>query len=127
MIRNIQILTFTLLFVVSTTGIPLTIHYCKMMETSSALNCEMHTKEKSSCCQDDSGVMDECCQNLLVDNSVKEIFISLKTEIITHFTLIAILDKINSEQSYTVSQNNSNFLLPETGNKVFLINSVLLI
>jgi hypothetical protein len=51
--KKISILTLVFVFLVSTTGMPLIIHYCKMMETASLQACEMHTKEvkKSSCCE----------------------------------------------------------------------------
>jgi hypothetical protein len=131
MIKKIAIFTITLLFLVSTTGMPLVIHYCKIMETASMQACEMHTKEitESSCCQeDDLKETDDCCQDFLVDHSVKEIYILSKTETAVPLQILTFIPAdviINSEYIATEDIHSSTLLIP--GNKIYLINSILII
>lgn len=139
--KRIYILTLTLIFLVSTTGMPLIIHYCQMMETASLQACEMHTKEvqKSSCCESESQsstginsyfskVIDECCKDVTVDHSVKEIFVSSKTDI--EFSL-----QINTfvTTEFVLTPNFQTNIKADTSppllsnNKIYLTNSILLI
>jgi hypothetical protein len=139
--RNIFILTITLTFVVSTTGMPLIIHYCKMMETASLQACEMHTKEmqKSSCCESEtqssaiadsyySKAIDDCCEDFVVDHSVKETFITTKTDINISLYLNTFIPV-----DIVFTSNHNSFIKADTypppllSNKIYLTNSVLLI
>jgi hypothetical protein len=135
--RKIFILTLALVFLVSTTGLPLIIHYCKMMETASLQACEMHNKEikKSSCCEEAdiadiyySKLIDECCEDLLVDHSVKENFVINKTEspaALYLYTYIPVaLDLTSNHQTYFKVDTSPPLL---SSNKIYLTNSVLLI
>jgi len=139
--KRISISILTLLFLVSTTGLPLIIHYCKMMGTASLLSCEMHSKEikKSSCCQAESlssvigdsyfsKEIDECCSDFLVDHSVKESFITFKSEINTSvyfYTFIPVDFILTSNYQTNVEADTSPPLL--SSNKIYLANSILLI
>lgn len=139
--RKIFILTLTLVFLVSTTGMPLIIHYCKMMETATLQACEMHSKEikKSSCCESEthssviadsyfSNAIDECCTDFLVDHSVKETFLTSKTEInlpLYLFTLIPVEFNLSSNHQINQEIDTSPPLL--SSNKIYLTNSILLI
>jgi hypothetical protein len=139
--KKISILTLVFVFLVSTTGMPLIIHYCKMMETASLQACEMHTKEvkKSSCCESVtqssamtdsyfSKAIDECCEDFVVDHSVKETFVNSKTEInlpLYLFTFIPVDLDLTSNYQTSSEVNTSPPLL--STNKIYLTNSILLI
>jgi hypothetical protein len=129
--KRISILTLLLLFLVSTTGMPLIVHYCKIMESVSMQECEMHTLEikNTSCCQQkDAKALDECCQDILVDHSVKEIYNISKTEFSSLLSLITFLPDhtvINSDFTVCSEIYSSATLIP--GNKIYLSNSILLI
>ncbi len=137
MTKKVFILTFMFVFLVSTTGMPLIIHYCKMMETASLQACEMHSKEtkKSSCCEEEdiqnlyySKMIDECCSDVVVDHSVKETFISSKSESnlpLNLYTFIHIDIYLTSNHQIYFKVDTSPPLL--LSNKIYLINSVFLI
>lgn len=139
--RKIFILTITLAFVVSTTGMPLIIHYCKMMETASLQACEMHTKEvkKSSCCESEpqssaiddsyfSKAIDDCCSDLLVDYSVKETFILSKSESLIPLYLYTIIPvEFNLTSNYQTNRESDTSHPPLLSNKIYLTNLILLI
>jgi hypothetical protein len=139
--RRIYILTLTMIFLVSTTGMPLIIHYCKMMETASLQDCEMHSKEvqKSSCCESEnhtsaiadsyfSKALNECCKDITVDHSVKDIFVSSKTSIdfTPHFnTFVTTEFDITPNYQTNIGADTSTPLI--SSNKIYLTNSILLI
>jgi len=89
MTKRILILTLTLLFLVSTTGLPVTINLCKMADAEDADQCMMHRKPiKSMCCAEEtsenqitfSSVIPNCCQTTFVYNKVEDEFVNSKTE-----------------------------------------------
>lgn len=135
--KKIFILTLTLVFVVSTTGLPLIIHYCKMMETASLQACEMHSKEnkKSSCCEEENTsdlfytkLIDECCSDILVDHAVKETFITSNTEINKPaylYTFAHVIIDFTSDYKSCFKVDTSP--PPLLSNKIYLTNSILLI
>lgn len=135
--KRIYILTLSFIFLVSTTGMPLIIHYCKMMETASLQACEMHSKEikQSSCCNEDNNngpsvkkVIDECCKDFVVDHSVKETFITSKTEINIPIYLYTHLPvEFNLTSNYQTNQEIDTSPPPLLSNKIYLANSILLI
>lgn len=112
-----------------------------MMETASLQTCEMHSKKinKSSCCESEthssadsdyylSNAIDECCNDLLVDHSVKETFLTSKNEInipLYQFTIIPVDFNLSSIYQTNVEADNSPPLL--SSNKIYLTNSILLI
>ena len=61
--KRISILTLTILFLVSTTGLPIYSHYCEMMKQKSLSECEVcmveMQKVETSCCE-----MEETSTNL---------------------------------------------------------------
>ena len=85
--RKISILTLAFLFFAATTGVPVTLHICKIMGTTSSEFCEMHKAKvvKHSCCEDEQPVYpvnitsdNSCCQTEFVYNKVKDDFLSVK-------------------------------------------------
>jgi hypothetical protein len=139
--RRIHILSLAFVFLASTTGMPLIIHYCNMMETASLQPCEMHTKEvqKSSCCESEtqtsaiadsyfSKAIDECCKDVTVDHSVKDTFVSSKTDIDfpLHINTFVTTEFVLTPNYQTnVEADTSPPLI--SSNKIYLSNSILLI
>jgi hypothetical protein len=137
--KKIYILTLAAVFFTSTTALPLSLHYCGMMQTASFEVCEMHMEEVEviSCCgavnQSEvyfSSVKDDCCSTKFVDSSVKDNFVITKTEIINKIHLPVILFISFNLDLSGFSQNNfytysSPPLLID--NNLYLTNSVLLI
>ena len=90
--KKIFILTLTLFFLVSTTGLPVTYHLCKMMETISLSECDVCVNEMeeivSSCCS--RGTFENkviitsensvCCQEEFVYNKVDDEFVNIKPD-----------------------------------------------
>jgi len=90
--KRIFILSFVILFLVSTTGLPVYYHYCEMMQKKSLNGCEVCTEEKeevSSCCSEEvsentikfSSDRPVCCQDEFVYNKVEDEFIYNKSEL----------------------------------------------
>jgi hypothetical protein len=134
--KKISILTLAFVFLASTTGMLFTMHYCKMMEFASLESCNVCVQEaeKTSCCDENAGgsyfssEAGGCCNDLLVDNSVKENFISSKNELVSSVNLLSIIpDEIvlNSNQFLSSDIHFSPPKVP--GNKIYLNNSILLI
>ena len=138
--KRILILALTFLFLVSTTGLPVTINLCKM-NSEEADQCTMHQKPvKSMCCIEDisentlriSRTTPNCCQVSLVYNKVESEFVNNKTEINSYSSfqsLIILVSLIphqfevsSSESFYTDS--SPPFLIDS---EIHITNSSLLI
>lgn len=142
--KRISILTFTLLFLVSTTGLPIYSHYCEMMEQKSLSECEVCViemqKVETSCCDKDtvqepitiSSENPVCCQDEFVYNKIENEFLYNKSEInfflssensVQPLTLIPPTFEFSSEESF-YSDSSPPFLInPE----IHITNSVFLI
>jgi hypothetical protein len=138
--KRILISTLTILFLVSTTGLPVTISMCKM-SAEDAAQCMMHKKPvRSMCCMEEtsentlriSRTTPNCCQVSFVYNRVESEFVNNKTEINFYssshiiLSLVALipgqLELISAESFYTDS--SPPFLIdPE----IHITNSSLLI
>ena len=88
--KKIYISLLSLVFFLSTTSLPMTIHLCKMMNTTDTKACAMCTSApvKKSCCETDvkgdvsikRDNSSDCCSTQLIDATVKDNFLSSKTE-----------------------------------------------
>jgi len=137
--KKISILTLAFLFFASTTGLPLVLHYCKMMESVTFEVCEMHQGEviKTSCCEADNKAevyftngYDPCCSTKLVDSSVKDNFVISKTDLVTKVQLPVItFINLNLDLQDFTSNNFSTDTSPPPliDNHLYLTNSTLLI
>ncbi len=90
-----KIITHTLLsvFLFSIIGVPISLHYCEMMQQKSISSCEIcadeMTNAKSSCCEDEQNNYSEgisspnadCCQNEFVFNKIDDEFLINKSDI----------------------------------------------
>jgi hypothetical protein len=87
--KRILTSTLTLLFLVSTTGLPVTINLCKLAESNNADECMMHHKPvESHCCSKENSEYSltasydnyDCCENEFVFNKVEDEFLFSKTD-----------------------------------------------
>jgi hypothetical protein len=134
MIKRIIILSFCFLFLVSTTGLPLTIHFCKMNKTSyvnkTCSMCGMDiSTEKTSNVVSIKRALGSCCHTSTFDNNVKDNFLSIKTEFNFYSVSLLMVCPVECQInlfSNTISFNDSS---PPTqlSNNLYLINSILLI
>ncbi len=136
-----KVTTYFLLsvFLFSTIGVPVTIHFCQMMSSVSFQSCGMCEEEKtSSCCNDDiMGVAlvsynnDPCCSTKIIADPLTEKFISVFSEI-QKVDVKSFVYLLPSEALLSVNITNINFPSdnspPETfSNSLYLYNSILLI
>jgi hypothetical protein len=142
--KRILILTLTLLFLVSTTGLPVTYHLCEMMKEKTLSKCEVCLTEmkkvETSCCNEEkneeqitiSSVNPICCQDEFVYNKIEDEFISGKSEITlflsseNSFQPIALIPPtfdFSSEVSFYCDSSPPFLINPE----IHITNSVLLI
>lgn len=128
MIKKSIILIFCALFLLSTTGLPLTLHFCKMKSADKKCSmCMKHVNHKNSpeFKRDISG----CCKTTLIKTEIKDNFISSKSEETSlDYNLIAILF---APISVTIYNNTSKFTdtsppMNKSGS-VYILNSVLII
>ncbi|MDZ7763597.1 MAG: hypothetical protein U5K00_04115 [Melioribacteraceae bacterium] len=144
--RKITILSLIFLLTLSTSGMPLILHYCGSMGSLTlwdSINfgeqCEMHSPKinLNSCCESETGDFtkivsdyDNCCEDLIIDNSVKDNFLSSKTEVKSSITLTTLLPVNYELNTSSISHNLSieDRSPPNlSNNKVYLSNSVFLI
>lgn len=105
--KKIYILTLTFLFLISTTGIPVTFHLCNMMQEKSFSECEICSSTLNevftSCCALDdnqnlisiSSYKSACCQNEFVYNKVEDNFLPNKTEANIYFSFDNLFEQIS--------------------------------
>ena len=142
MIRKFYILTLLGVFFISTTGLPLTVSICNMGDLHTKDHCELNMQKvmDHSCCgkvKENDPVkisridMDSCCQLKVVDNNVKDKFISLSNESVSKTQIGKLIssDIINYETPlfslHKYYSNNSS--PPLADNHLYLNNSILLI
>jgi hypothetical protein len=143
MFKKISILSLLLLFFVSTTGLPLTIHFCNMLNKEVSATCDMHMSSQQigmmhEPCQDQNTndnivslkTMD-CCKTETIIAGVKDSFITNKTE--TQKILISDLMPVSSISVIDLSLKISTYSFidtsppPLTSNHIYIDNSILLI
>jgi hypothetical protein len=142
--KKILILSLTIVFLVSTTGLPITYHLCKMMEAKSLSKCEMckidMEKQEYSCCSNDEennsvlikSQKSSCCQNEFVYNKVEDEFVNTKTDVNFYssseilfqpIVLISNTFDFSLEESFYCDSSPPFLINPE----IFITNSILLI
>ena len=142
--KKISILTLTFLFLVSTTGFPVTYHLCRMMQEKSFSKCEMCKAEmeeiQTSCHYENTSdysivIKSEnlpCCEEEFVYNKVEAEFVINKTEV-KFFSSSEILF-----QPIILIPNNFDFSVEESfycdssppflvNPEIYITNSILLI
>lgn len=136
--KRIFILSFIALFVVSTTGLPITYHLCKAMKSVSLQACGMCNNKSSDCCKaenyENKILVNEnefCCNTKFVANPLTEEYISISSDI-QKIDLKIFVFTISSENLFSLNVTKNSYVLdnspPRTySNSLYLNNSVLLI
>ena len=134
--RKILILTFTFSFLVSTTGLPLTLHLCQMSDSEDV--CEHIMVKKTTCCEEgqDNAVTlskgnQNCCSTELVNHKVDDEFLSFKTQTTNSPVFNFFYPTIN-QQDIFLSLNSKLFFSDSSppflsNNHIYLNISLLLI
>ena len=115
--RKLSILTLAFLFFTATTGLPVTLHYCNMMESASMVVCEMHKIEvEKSCCESEmsdsplkiTSDTSPCCQNKLIYNKIDDEFLFSKSNVSFFSSSEILLQQI----AIITNADNFNFTEP---------------
>jgi predicted molibdopterin-dependent oxidoreductase YjgC len=130
--KKISILTLAALFLVSTTGLPVSYHLCQMMDEKSLGECEVCKVEmekiEPSCCSKETPdypvkITSEnpvCCQEEFVYNKVEDEFLYVKSDL-NYFS-----SSQNSIQPIDLIPQSFNFSVQESyycdSSPPFLIN-----
>jgi hypothetical protein len=142
--KRILTIGLTILFLVSTTGLPIWSHYCEMMKAKTLADCEVcmieMEKVETSCCELEkieiqvqiTSQNPVCCQDEFVYNKIEDEFLFNKSEIIFFLssensvqplTLIPPTFEFSSEESFYCDSSPPFLINPE----IHITNSVLLI
>jgi hypothetical protein len=137
------ILIVTLLFFLSTTGLPISLHYCQMQGNTSLSSCEKCSSEENeletSCCEAESDFSvqiktensDQCCVTKVIESSIKDGFLiivnDVKIEIKNLNSFFIDKDFIHSLENRNLNFQFSDSSLPLTNNHIYLLNSIFLI
>jgi hypothetical protein len=84
--RKILSFLFIFIFLVSNTGLPLSLHLCQMMNEVSIEGCEMCNieKENKSCCSDNTAAekissgKSDCCETITAAEPLKDSYVAVK-------------------------------------------------
>jgi hypothetical protein len=84
--KKISVISLILLFFVSTTGLPLTINICSLMDTPQADICEMHSEHKT--CEYEANKVSvkteitktDCCKTELIDKSICDKYLQASSQ-----------------------------------------------
>ena len=142
MIKKVSILTLLLLFFISTTGLPVTIHLCNMESSKANQSCpvyDMMKKMHQSCNQDQeensyfSVENGNCCKIELVNKSISDKFLQIdsqKHNLKLNFITPAMYLDLFAD--YNISASLSNYFSDSSppsliNNHIYLDNSILLI
>lgn len=141
MLKKTYILSFIIIFFAANTGIPIALHYCEMMNSTSLQDCsacEVKVEVPASCCdkQENSNLPSiskldlQCCSVVLKDAALTDFYLTLqkKDEILNlNTSLISTVIKISTEE--TSKQLNKNLIKPHIPKeeKIYIFNSVFLI
>lgn len=141
--KNKFIILLTLIFFLSTTGLPISLHYCQMQGSASLSDCEMcapeETEEASSCCEkeDDYPVqiaaknLDECCVTQIIESSVKDNFLLNKSEVkseLKNFSIPLNSNNVFYSNKFDKAQlSYSDSSPPLLKSELYILNSILLI
>jgi hypothetical protein len=135
-----KILTYLLLsvFVFSTIGIPVSLHYCHMMDLVSLQSCGMCDTKATTCCDDDNSIPIvksdndvSCCTTKIIAASSDEKYLTVTYEVqkteAKSFVFI-----IPKHQYFTEEISNKTFssdISPPANysNHIYLNNSIFLI
>jgi len=141
--KRIFIISFVILFLVSTTGLPVYYHYCEMMQKKSLNGCEVCAEEKeevSSCCLEEvsednvkfSSDRPVCCQEEFVYNKVEDEFVINKSDINYFSSTQNLFQSVALNPSATSFSIEASFYCDSSppfliNSELYISNSILLI
>ena len=119
-------------------GVPISLHYCKMMDSVSFQSCTLCEEETLDCCESDtsgtvfnSSEKDLCCNTKFVAEPLTEKYISALIEIpkVEIKTIIYIIPTalLLSEHVTKISYATDNSPPNNYSNSLYLTNSIFLI
>lgn len=121
-------------FFLSSTGLPLTLHYCQMSGSVTLSECGVCNDEEAnaemSCCSSDEDFRtniktpseDYCCVNKVIDASVREGLILNKNEIKSELKLTLEINSLSFHDFFKIFSNTKNLVKPSPPNKNTPIN-----
>jgi hypothetical protein len=135
-----KIITYTLIsvFLFSVIGVPISLHYCDMMNLISLQSCGMCDSKTSTCCDDDNSnpiVKSEndvsCCTNKIIAASSNEKYLTVTYEV-QKTEAKSFVFATPKQQYFTEELSNKTFssdISPPLNysNSIYLNNSILLI
>ena len=135
--KRISISVLTLLFLVSTTGMPIWSHYCEMMGKKSLTECDDCKIEEVvvvSCCSetipDDqlqySSSNSKCCIDEFDYKKIEDIFSQSSNTVLISSSVIVAENNLNTIESVTEKKysQNSNYNLPPPKFGKELLNTI---
>lgn len=128
--KNIALIFIIATFSVFNLGIPITLHYCKMMHSYSSELCSMCRNTEMSRTKEVSLATEKCCDTTFLENN-NNAFIQYQTKEVTKFQLITLLTNYNIEKivdkyfSHIVT--NLKFINPVNKIELPILNLSLLI
>jgi hypothetical protein len=131
---KILLTIFILVFFVSNTGLPFSIHLCQMMQDISVESCDMCSVHKSCCSDVDEVKITKakaaCCETKIAAEPLKDSYISINEIIFTDIYVIEIVEILSGISDKT-KINHSVFTDGSppgfTNQEKFLLNSTFLI
>ncbi len=136
--KKIAVISLILLFFVSTTGLPLSVNLCTMMDESRSESCEMHSKDNA--CENENHPVsiktefnkEDCCKTEIVDKSISDKYLQVDVHKHNLNQIIIVIINFNLSESnnlFTNSVKYFNDISPPTqfSNHIYLDNSILLI
>lgn len=141
MLKKLIVISFNLIFLVATTGLPVSVHLCKIMKNESMKSCSYeHSEKMHSCksvCEDENDFNEQkitkadCCEIIPFETVVTDKFVSFKTELNHDLNLVAFvnfteIEKIDSQNAVANFLNDPS-PPSQDNNHIYLDNSILLI
>lgn len=135
-----KVITYFLLsvFLFSTIGIPISLHYCQMMKSVSFQSCGMCDTKPTTCCDEDNLTSNikspsdiSCCSNKIIASSSDEKYLSVAYEIqkteLKNFVFIIPVKQYFTEELFNKTFKSDVSPPINNSNSLYLNNSVLLI
>ena len=137
--KNYIIILFTLIFTISTTGLPLALHYCDLMKSTSFDSCSVCIAdiETPSCCSYNAEGTNfspekksDCCETVLIAQPIDDDYIVLKAELpnLQFDNQLSFSEKtFENEFSNTSLVYSASHSPPLPAEDILILNSVFLI
>ncbi len=141
MLKKFIVISFNLLFLVSTTGLPFSINFCKMTGKGRIQFCGINHNDSENSCAATCEAKNEtkhqhysrtnCCENIPLEKIITDKYVSLKTDLNNNLSFLAVVPASNIENLESLNSFTS-FLEDSSppslyNNHIYLDNSILLI